>query len=106
MAGNINTNVNLTSTAADATYVTAGTASMHAKIIGAVGGPDGGTLTGVASMHSLKTIEGNTRGLQHLGTATFQPAAGSLIMNLNGLNLSGSGVAAMQTGTVTVTPRP
>jgi hypothetical protein len=110
MAGNINTSVNLTTTAVSPTYVTAGTASMHAKIIGAVGGPTGGTLTGVASMHSLKTIGGNTRALQYHGTATFQPAAGStpatLTTNLNGLNLSRTGIAASQTGTVTVTPRP
>jgi hypothetical protein len=109
MAGNINANVNLSSTAVSPTYVTAGTTPMSAQIIGAVGGPAGGTQTGVASMHSLKGTGTNTRGLQHHGTATFQPAAGStpatLTTNLNGLNPSRTGVAATQTGTVTVTPR-
>jgi hypothetical protein len=109
ISGNINANVALTTTAVTPTYVTAGTVPMSAQIIGAVGGP-AGTQTGVASMHSLKGTVTDTRGLQHLGTATFQPAAGStpatLITNLIGQNLSLSGVAAMQTGTVTVTPRP
>jgi hypothetical protein len=83
---------------------------MSAQIIGAVGGPAGGTQTGVASMHSIKTIGANTRALQHLGTATHQPAVGStpatLTTNLNGLNPTRSGVFANQTGTVTVTPKP
>jgi hypothetical protein len=61
-------------------------------------------------MHSLKGTGANTRALQHLGTTTFQPAAGStpatLTTTLNGLNPTRSGVFASQGGTVTVTPKP
>jgi hypothetical protein len=115
MSGNINANVILNSSAVSPTYVTASTTPMSAQIIGAVGGPAGGTQTGVASMHSLKGTGTNTRGLQHHGTATFQPGIpattttpaipATLTTNLNGLNPSRTGVAAGQTGTVTVTPR-
>ncbi len=112
MSGNINANVNLTTTAVSPTYVTAApglTGPMSATIVGAVGGPAGGPQTGVASMHSVKTIGGQTRTMQHLGTATHQPAVGTtppaLTVNLNGLNNSHSGVAASQSGTVTVTPK-
>jgi hypothetical protein len=107
--GNISANVNLNTIAANATYVTAGTGPMSAQIIGAVGGPAGGPQTGVASMHSIKTIGEQTRGLQHLGTVVHQPAVGSTpatsTLFLNGLNLSPNGVAASQGGTVTVIPR-
>jgi hypothetical protein len=115
MSGNINANVILNSSAVSPTYVTASTTPMSAQIIGAVGGPAGGTQTGVASMHSLKGTGTNTRGLHHHGTATFQPGIpattttpaipATLTTNLNGLNPSRTGVAAGQTGTVTVTPR-
>ena len=60
--GNINANVNLTTIAANPTYVTAGTGPMSAQIIGAVGGPAGGPQTGVASMHSIKTVGGQHPG--------------------------------------------
>jgi hypothetical protein len=112
MSGNINANVNLTTTAVSPTYVTAApglTGPMSATIVGAVGGPANGPQTGVASMHSVKTIGGRTRAMQHLGTATHRPAVGTtppaLTVNLNGLNNSHSGVAASQSGTVTVTPK-
>jgi len=120
MPGNINAQVNLTSTAVTPVYVTAGTGPMSAQIIGAVGGPAGGPQTGPASMHSVKTIGGRTRQQMHLGTATHKPATPStpatpsapatpstpatLTTNLQGLNNSHSGVAAAQSGTVTVTP--
>ncbi len=104
LAGNINANLALTSTAASATYVTSGSGPMTAQIVGAVGGPAGGT-----SMHSIKTIGSQTHFLQHVGTAAFQPAAGStpatLTATVNGLNLAPMGVFARQRGTVTVTPR-
>ncbi|MHB9072849.1 MAG: FecR domain-containing protein [Desulfobaccales bacterium] len=110
MPGNINANVNLASTAVTPTYVTAGTGAMSAQIIGAVGGPAGGPQTGVASMHSIKTVGGHTHQRMHLGTATHTPAAAAapatLTTNLQGLNNSHSGIAAAQSGTVTVTPKP
>lgn len=109
LAGNINANLALTSTAATATYGTSGSGPMTAQIVGAVGGPAGGAQTGVASMHSIKTIGSQTHFLQHVGTAAFQPAAGStpatLTATVNGLNLPQSDVFARQRGTVTVTPR-
>jgi hypothetical protein len=108
MSGNINANVALTSTAVTPVYVTAGTGPMSAQIIGAVGGPAGGPQTGVASMHSIKTVGGQTHQRTHLGTATHKPATPStpatVTTNLQGLNNSHSGVAAAQSGTVTVTP--
>jgi hypothetical protein len=79
------------------------------NIVGAVGGPASGPHTGVASMHTVKTINGTSRQLMHLGTATHRPATAStpatLRVNLHGLNNSRSGVAAAQNGTVTVTPK-
>ncbi len=113
ITANINANLALTSTAASATYGTSGSGPMTAQIVGAVGGPAGGTQTGVASMHSFKTIGSQTHFLQHVGTAAFQPAAGStpatLTATVNGLNLapppSPLGTFARQRGTVTVTPR-
>jgi hypothetical protein len=107
--GNVGANVNLNTMAASPTYVTAGTGPMSAQIIGAVGGPAGGPQTGVTSMHSIKTVGGNPRALQHLGTVVHQPATGttpaSSTLFLNGLNPSSTGVAASQGGTVKVAPQ-
>ena len=72
--GNISANVNLNTMAANATYVTAGTGPMSAQIIGAVGGPAGGPQTGVASMHSIKTIGGQHPGFTAPGDG--RPPAG------------------------------
>jgi hypothetical protein len=127
MSGNVNATVAITSKAVTPVYVTAGTGPMSAQIIGAVGGPAGATQTGVASMHSIKTIGGKTSQRVHLGTAAHKPATPSipatpttpatpsspakpstpatLTTNLQGLNNSQSGVAATQKGTVTVTPK-
>lgn len=109
MSGNIDAKVALTSMAVTPVYVTAGTGPMSAQIIGAVGGPAGGPQTGVASMHSIKTIGGRTSQHTHLGTATHQPATvttpATLTTTLQGLNNFHSGVAASQAGTVTITPR-
>jgi hypothetical protein len=106
ISGDISANLNMSTIAANATYVTAGTGPMSAQIIGAVGGPAGGLQTGVASMTAIKTVGEDTRALQYLGTVANQPAVGttpaSSTVFLNGLNLSSTGVAASQSGTVQV----
>jgi hypothetical protein len=61
-------------------------------------------------MHSHKTVRGATKPMLDVGTATHRPATAStpatLTTNLQGLNNSNSGVAAAQSGTMTVTPKP
>jgi hypothetical protein len=109
MAGNINANLALASTAAGPTYGTTGSGPIVGQIVGAVGGPAGGAQTGPATMQAVKTVGTRTNHTHYLGTATFQPAAGgaapTLTTSLKGLNLPASGVSATQSGTVTVTPK-
>jgi hypothetical protein len=107
IAGPINTNVSITSTAMQANaYNNAISSQITAYMVGAVGGPAGGVQKGVATIQA--TTPGTASTINLAGTTTFQPATATVPISLttivSGLNPLG-GVSATQTGTVTITKK-
>jgi len=107
IAGAINTNVSITSTAMQSsTYNNAISPAITANMVGAVGGPAGGVQTGVATIQAVTTNAGTTSTNNFVGTTTLQPATPSVPVTLTttviGINPAGA-TPAVQTGTVTVT---
>ena len=113
LAGPINSNVAITSTALQPNAYASGTGTIAATTVGVVAGPVGGTQTGVSTVQAVKTgTGGSTTPTTYVGTTTLTPAVAPavspvLTTTLQGVNpatVPGVGsVGATQTGTLTVT---
>ena len=117
LAGPINANLALTSTALQPNAYASGSGTIATATVGVVAGPAGGVQTGVATVQAVKTATtGTTTPTAYVGATTLTPAAGgatptpaTLTTTLQGVNPATvpavGTVGATQTGTLTVTPK-
>ena len=78
LAGPINSNLAITSTALQPNAYASGTGTIATTTVGVVAGPVGGTQTGVSTVQAVKTAtRGSTTPTTYVGTTTLTPAVGS-----------------------------